>query len=79
MEKKCMLVMIMMMMMALTTMPLSAKGESYEDCYRRCISKCEIFYVGVDKCIHDCVGTKCHKAPVLPRRTAKGMFQEVNA
>lgn len=55
------------MMMALTTMPLSANGESYEACHDKCISKCEIFYVGVDKCIHDRVGTKCHKALVLPR------------
>ncbi|CAA7033064.1 unnamed protein product [Microthlaspi erraticum] len=78
MEKKCMLVMIMMMM-ALTTMPLTANGESFADCDNRCYHKCQIWYSGQDKCYHDCIGTKCHKAQVLPRKMTKGMFQEINA
>ncbi|CAF2219558.1 unnamed protein product [Brassica rapa subsp. narinosa] len=60
MEKKC-ISMLMIMFIALTMMPLQAMSESYEACYDRCISSCQIFFEGVDKCIHDCVGTKCHK------------------
>ncbi|KAF8046692.1 hypothetical protein N665_3517s0002 [Sinapis alba] len=77
MEKKCMC-MLMIMFLALTMMPLPAMSESYEACYDRCISSCQIFFVGVDKCIHDCVGIKCHKTHVLPRKAANRMFQEIH-
>ena len=53
--------MLMIMFIALTMMPLQAMSESYEACYDRCISSCQIFFEGVEKCIHDCVGIKCHK------------------
>ncbi|CAN6861894.1 unnamed protein product [Brassica oleracea] len=52
------------MFIALTLMPLPAMSESYEACYERCI--------------HDCVGIKCHKTHVLPRMEAKKMFQEIH-
>ncbi|CAF2329591.1 unnamed protein product [Brassica napus] len=35
-------------------------------------------FEGVEKCIHDCVGIKCHKTHVLPRIAAKEIFQEIH-
>nr|VDC91609.1 unnamed protein product [Brassica oleracea] len=78
MEKKCISMFFVMIVMALTMMPLTAVGEPYDACVRRCISSCEIFYREVDKCIHDCIGIKCHKSNVLPRMATKGMFQEIH-
>ncbi|CAG7895761.1 unnamed protein product [Brassica rapa] len=67
MEKKCMC-MLMIMIIALTMIPLPAMSETYEACYDSCVSSCQMFSLDVKiKCIHDCVGSKCHKAHVLPR------------
>ncbi|WZZ21339.1 hypothetical protein YC2023_122726 [Brassica napus] len=77
MEKKCMC-MLMIMFVALTMIPLPAMSESYEACHERCIHSCQIFFEGVEKCIHDCVGIKCHKTHVLPWIAAKEIFQEIH-
>ncbi|CAF1920899.1 hypothetical protein Bca4012_052757 [Brassica carinata] len=74
MEKKytCML---MIMIIALTMIPLPAMSETYEACYDNCVSSCQMFSLDVKiKCIHDCVGSKCHKTHVLPRMTTKEIF-----
>ncbi|CAH8385594.1 unnamed protein product [Eruca vesicaria subsp. sativa] len=78
MEKKCMSIFMVMMVMTLTMMPLTAVGESYDACVSRCESSCQIFFREVYKCIHDCIGIKCHKSHGPPRMVAKGMSQEIH-
>ncbi|CAF1763839.1 unnamed protein product [Brassica napus] len=41
-------------------------------------TRAKYFFEGVEKCIHDCVGIKCHKTHVLPRMATKEMFQEIH-
>ncbi|KAL0845576.1 hypothetical protein Bca101_018822 [Brassica carinata] len=66
MEKKCVSMFLVMIVMTLTMMPLTSVGEQKNNaCVHRCESSCEIFYREVNKCIHDCIGIKCHKSNLL--------------
>ncbi|CAH8337939.1 unnamed protein product [Eruca vesicaria subsp. sativa] len=78
MEKKCMSMFFVMMVMTLAMMPLTAVGEPYAACVNRCESSCQIFFREVEKCIHDCIGIKCHKSHVPPRMADTGVFQEIH-